>query len=182
MTIQMQNRELTVHSRKLKKILFIGIIITLLGIMICSCESEEKYSCKVYDNPDCVKELFVNNTESFNNIAQILKDNELFDYLYSINSKCIYGPDIPKAKKYLTDTEYEDVCAFLYDYYPYTIMVRNGYLQIDFFCKNDDVTIFYVEKEGEKLEYFLSYVGQHDPVEQIAENWYFRVRESDVTR
>ncbi len=182
MTIQTQNLVSTERSRKAKSIIVFVILLILLIGTIVYFFPQDRYSCKIYDTPDSVKDLFVSNQESFMEIAYILKDNnELFDYLYSIDRKSIFGPSIPKREKYLSEEEYEHICAFLNEYQPYEIG-GIGVFKFVFLCKNDDVVLYYTEGEGEELLSFLSYVGQHAEIEAINDNWYIKVEPSDITR
>ena len=49
-------------------------------------------------------------------------------------------------------------------------------------CEKDDAILYYTEQEGEDLVDFLHYISQHSEIKAINDNWYFRVRSSDITR
>lgn len=187
MTIQTQNPVLTEPFRKTKgfgirNVIVILTALLILGMVIYFCFSQDGYSAKVYDDPESVEKLFISNREPFVEIASILKDSELFSYLYSIDRNSIFGPSIPERKKYLNDEEYQHICVFLNEYQPYEIGRTQGNLHFVFLCKNYDVTLYYIELEGEDLSDFLRYVGQYSDLKAIGDNWYIRVRSSDIVR
>ena len=184
MTIQMQNPVSTELSHKAKIIILfvILLIFCIIGVIVYLKFSTDRYSAKIYDNTESVENLFVSNQESFTEIAYILKDSELFNYLYSIDRKSIFSPSIPKREKYLNEEEYEHICAFLNEYQPYEIGRTGGSIHFVFLCEKDDAILYYTEQEGEDLVDFLHYISQHSEIKAINDNWYFRVRSSDITR
>ncbi len=118
----------------------------------------------------------------FTEITSILKDNEIFDYLYSINRKSIFSPEIPKRDEYLTEKEYETICLFLNQCRPYEIGKTQSSLFFVFLCNNHEVVMFYVEEEGESLAYLLNYIGQDFDVTLIDDNWYIRINPAEQVR
>lgn len=185
----MQNPESIGCYRKIKRVIigtFLCLITCAMVFIICAIVylsiQKDDYSAKVYDNPATVEEMFHNNKNLFMETVNILEDNEIFAYLYSIDRKSIFSPSIPKKEEYLTEKEYENICLFLNEVGPYEIGNSTGALHMVFFCKNHVVTIYYTETKGEWLEYFLNYVGQHSDVKLIDENWYFDVELSDIVR
>ena len=188
MTIQKQNPELIEFSLKSKTIRISKLLIVLCAISAilcscCSCSASDGYSPKIYDNTNSVEEVFNANEETFVEVAHLLKDSALFNYLYSIDRKSIFSPSIPRKEKYFNEKEIEYLSRFLNDYRPYEIGNRNGYLFFVFLCKNEDVTIYYTERENESLCEFLSVLNQNSAsVKKIKEKWYFTVQLSDVVR
>ena len=184
MTTHTKRPALTELSHKYRIIISIVILFVfcLVGIIVYHAFSTDEYSAKIYDSPDSVETLFISQQESFTGITDILKDNELFDYLYSIDRKSIFGPSIPKSEKYLTEKNYKYICNFLNEYHPYEIGRTGASLHFVFLCKNHDVTLYYTELEGDDLSDFLSYIGQHYKIKSINNNWYIRVNSIDTTR
>lgn len=140
------------------------------------------YDPKVYDNPEDVINLFVNNQAAFDEIVPILKGNELFDYLYSIDRKSIFGPSIPKREKYLSEAEYGHICDFLNEFRPYEIGSPNGQLCFVFVCRSADVVVYHTELKEERLSRFLYYVGQNGDLKKINDNWYILFHSVDMIR
>ena len=184
LTIQTQNLESTELSHKVKIFIFLTILIVLsiIAIIVCLNFSTDRYSAKIYDNPESVEKLFIDNQEEFFKVSCILKNSELFSYLYSIDRKSIFSPSIPKKEKYLNDSEYEDICTFLNEYRPYEIGLTGCSIHFVFLCQNEDVVVYYTEEEGEALSKFLQYVSQDSKVKSINDNWYLEIRSSDTTR
>ena len=170
------------HNFKKKLVIPLIMLLLCLAITMSGCTSSDNYSPKVYDDSEAVKEIFTDNQEDFSEIVLLLKDSELFDYLYSIDRKSIFGPSIPKREEYFTEEEYQQLCRFLDLYRPYEIGRRNGYLCFVFFCVNEDAVLYYTEKEGEALEYLLYYIGQDYDVTMLKPKWYIRVDPTEFER
>lgn len=182
----MLNPESTELFHNLKMNLAIPFIAFFLCIAIvlsaCTNDSNSTYSPKVYDDSTSLKKAYSDNQRDFLDVALLLKDSNLFDYLYEIDRKSIFGPSIPKRDEYFTENEYQQLCRFLDLYRPYEIGKRNGYLFFVFFCINEDVVIYYTEEEGESLEYLLTYIGQNYDVVMLKQNWYIKISPSDIER
>ena len=174
--IRMQNPELTERFHNLKRNLVIPLIMLLLCLSMGAC-TIDNYSPKVYDDSEAVREIYTNNQEDFSEIALLLKDSDLFDYLYSIDRKSIFGPSIPEREKYFTENEYQQLCDFLDLYQPYEIGKSNGYLRFVFLCVNEDVVLFYMENDD-----WLDYISQDYDVIMLKPNWYIGTHPSDVER
>lgn len=185
-TIQMLNPESTERFHNFKISFAISFIAFFLCIAIvlsaCTNDSNSTYSPNVYDDPTSLKKAYSDNQEDFLDVALLLKDSKLFDYLYKIDRKSIFGPSIPKSEEYFTENEYQQLCRFLDSYRPYEIGKRNGYLFFVFFCINENVVIYYTEEDGESLEYLLAYIGQDYNVVMLKQNWYIKISPSDVER
>ena len=184
MTIQIQNPESTALSLKVKLIIFsiVLLVFCVIGVILCLNSAADKYSAKTYENTKFVEEAFVADQKTFTEVAHLLKNSDLFDYLYSIDRKSIFNTSIPQRKKYFTEEEYKFLCQFLNEYRPYEIGKRNGDLYFVFLCKQNDVTLYYTERDDESLSELLNVLNQHSEVKMLKDKWYFRVQASDVIR
>ena len=118
-TSQMQNPESTGQFLKLKLIIFIVLIVfCLIGVTLCFTYPSDKYTAKIYENTESVEKVFVSNQKAFMEVAHLLKNSELYDYLYSIGRKSIFSTSIPQRDKYFTEEEYKFLCEFHFHYNP----------------------------------------------------------------
>ena len=184
MTIQMQNQESTGPSLKVKLIIFSVVLIAfcIIGVILHFNYAADKYSAKTYESTKSVEEVFVTDQKTFIEVAHLLNNSDLFDYLYSIDRKSIFNTSIPQREKYFTDEEYEFLCQFLNKYRPYEIGKKDGDLYFVFLCEKNDVTLYYTEREDESLSDLLNVLNQHSEVKMLKDKWYFRVQASDVIR
>lgn len=184
MAIQMRNPASIKLSLKVKIVIIsiVVLIFCIIGIILYLNYATDKYSAKIYDNPKSVEEIFAADQETFTEVLYLLKDSELFDYLYSIDKKSIYNTSIPQSEKYFSEKEYEYLCFFLNKYRPYEIGKSNGDLYFVFLCESDDVTLYYTEREDESLSDFLNVISQYSKVKIIKDKWYVREQSSDMIR
>lgn len=184
--IRVQNQESTELSRKVrtkKFLILFFLLILFIGTVVCLYFPYDGYSAQVYDSHQSVENLLASDRDSFVDISRLLlKNTDLFIWLDSIDRDVIFGPSIPEWKKYLAEEEYEQICFFLNKYHPYEIGLTDAGVHFVFLCKDEDVSLYYIEQEGEKLSDFLRYIGQHSSIRSIGENWYSRVNSSDITR
>ena len=179
----MQNPESTGLSLKVKIIILITLlIICVIGVILYFYHLTDRYSAKIYDNTKSVENIFITNQETFEKVAYLLKDSDLYDYLYSIDKKAIFNTSIPKKEKFFTKKEYTFLCDFLNEYRPYEIGKRNGDLYFVFLCQENDATLYYTEREDKSLFDLLNVLGQDSEVEMIRDKWCFRVQPSEVVR
>ena len=184
MTIQMQNQESTALSLK-EKFIFLSIVLIIfciIGVILYFNYVTVKYSAEIYESTKSVEEVFVEDQKTFMEVAHLLKNSELFDYLYSIDRKSIFNTSIPQKEKYFSDEEYEFLCQFLNKYRPYEIGKKDGDLYFVFLCERNDVTLYYTERDDESLSDLLNVINQHSEVKMLKDKWYFRVQSSDVIR
>lgn len=180
----MQNQESTGLSLKFKTIIFFIVLFVfcVIGVILYLNRAADNYSVKTYENTKSVEEVFVADQKIFTEVALLLKNSDLFDYLHSIDRKSIFNTSIPQREKYFTEEEYEFLCNFLNEYRPYEIGKSNGDLYFVFLCKKNDVTLYYTEREDESLYDLLNVLNQHSEVIMLKDKWYFRVQASDVVR
>lgn len=158
------------------------IVFCIIGVITYFNYSANTYSAKIYKSTESVEKIFYDDQKTFNGVANLLKNSDLFDYLYSTDRKSIFNTSIPDKEEYFTDEEYEFLCCFLNEYKPYELGKKNGDLYFVFLCEKDDVTIYYTEREDELLFDLLNALNQHSKVKTLNEKWYFCVQTSDVVR
>lgn len=182
----MKSQGSIVLSRKFNIITVIIAFIVICTISITGCTnySSDKYSPQIYENFTEVEKIFKTNKEAYMQMAYLLNESVLFDYLWSIYEEqpVVIYTQITKLNKILSKNEYEYLCTFMNEQRPYEFGQCEVGVYFVFLCENEDVTLYYTELETDSLSYFLHYIGQHSNVKELDDNWYCSVSKSDVTR
>lgn len=180
-TIQMQHQGLTALSRKLKFItVVIAFVVCHIFITGCTFNPSNKYSPKIYANDREVEETFYKNKEEFQQVASLLNESKLFDYLWS--KPAIIYTKVSQMKNFFSEKEYDYICDFIEEQGFYEFGQCQDSIYFVFLCENIDVVIYYTKMEADDLSSFLSYISQHSDIKALDDNWYCRCRDSDVTR
>ena len=136
------------------------------------------YTAKTYPDRQSVKALLAGNRADFDRVADILVRSKIIPRLQEkdMDKNAIWGPAIPDWDEYLTQDEYDTICAFLYRYEPYEISSLNGNPHFVFLTPDASVSfIFYAGEPGDSLERFLLYIRQSGEVTDWQNGWYYRI-------
>ena len=158
----------------------IAVLILMIVLFVTGCDSFRSDIVWLCEDPpkytkEEVKELFLNNREDFEEMVDIIFDNEqLLEHIREVGGG--EGPVYSTAQKeYFTEEEWAAICNFYDEYKPYsierTIAVRGGAVTFYFHeTQFSSKEIHYIHKSDEGEQYCKRY--WFETYEQLDENWW----------
>lgn len=170
-TIQMQGQESIRLFRKKRFKILLLIAIPAMIVFIFFLNSD-KYSAKIYNDPEQVFAVFENNYDDFETFMDVIDGNSAFHDLLIEKSKS-HTSIYKEMKKYMSEEEYKVVEYFWTTYRPYCM----GSGWIDFRVNKEafSIELFSCRDMSEtQKEKYLSYRSQYGVVKQIRSEgeWY----------
>ena len=159
-----------------KKIRFVAVIF-IISIALSSCNMFYKERKVIfYPDPQDVVDVFIENTDDFQRISEILYKSPVFDNL-SRHDRTILNPyrEEEQLNEHLSEEEYDFVFYFFEKYGPHQISNDRDELCIVFLNGKGNCTNLYFIPPLDDRDDTIRYLGQRWECVKLIDDWYYSV-------